>query len=462
VIWKHSSGSSRLLLAAALVSLGGMTAVVTGTSSAAAQGNDDWATFGHDPMHSGVSPDTTITAGNAQNLTTVWSTQIGASPSPILASPAVVYNATLGVTLVYEITSAGLVEALDATTGTVEWQTQLPYGVIGGKLGNGDEASPAVYGNTVYLGTTGALEALDATTGAIECSFPVPIETGNQAIINASPVVGNVDGKGPTVFFGNVALHKNPNIGHFWAVTGVGNTAGACQLKWKLANFNHGSWDEPGLAQLSDGTWVVVFGSANPDDSVYAVNAQTGAELWRFQTAYTGTPYHQRDEDVGGGPTFGAPGVNGFADGVVYIIGKDGIEYALDFATGQEIWSLDLNAYLGTSFYDSDADAALVGNTIYESFNGRVLALNATTGAVVWVKQLHANGIWASPTVAGPTGEQVLFVGTTGGQECVLRLSDGKVLFRSSIADKIYSSTSLSDGMAFFGAVNGSVYALGF
>lgn len=458
---KRSSGSLRLLSAASLVSLGGLTAVVAGTSSAAAQSNDDWATFGHDRLHSGVSPDTTITAGNAQNLFTVWSTQIGASPSPILASPAVVYNATLGKTLVYEVTSAGLVGALDATTGAVVWQTQLPYGVIGGKLGQGDEASPAVYGNTVYLGTTGALEALDATTGAIECSFPVPIETGNQAIINASPVVGNVDGTGPTVFFGNVALYKNPNIGHFWAVTGVGNTAGACQLKWRLANFNLGSWDEPGLAQRSDGTWVVVFGSANPDDSVYAVNAQTGAELWRFKTAYTGTLYHQRDEDVGAGPTFGAPGVNGFPDGVVYIIGKDGIEYALDLATGQEIWSFDMNAYLGTSFYDSVAEAALVGNTIYESFSGRVVALDATTGAVVWMKQLNSNGIWASPGLAGPAGEQVLFVGTTGGQECVLRLSDGKLLFRKSIGGKIYSSTSLSDGMAFFGGVDGSVYALG-
>jgi outer membrane protein assembly factor BamB len=417
--------------------------------------------FGHDPTHSGVSPETTITAGNAHNLSRVWSTQIGASPSPILASPAVVYNPTLGKTLIYEITSAGLAATLDATTGAVEWQTQLPNGVIGAKPGQADVSSPAVYGTTVYFGTTGALEALNATTGAIECSFPVPIEAGNQAIIDSAPVVGKVDGTGPTVFFGNVARYKNPNIGNFWAVTGVGNTAGACQLKWKLKDFNKGTWDEPGLAQRSDGKWVVVFGSANRDDGVYAVNARTGAELWRFQTAYTGTPFYQRDEDVGAGPTFSAPGANGFTDGVVYIIGKDGIEYALDLATGQEIWSLDMNAYLGTNFHDSVAEAALVGDTVYESFSGRVLALDATTGAVVWMAQLHSSGIWASPTVTGPGGDQVLFVGTVSGRECVLRLSDGKLLFRTSAGYKIYSSTSLSDGMAFFGGVDGSVYAFG-
>lgn len=456
-MWKRSVSSLSLPLVVCV----GLILGIAGASSAAAQSSDDWTTFGHDPSHSGVSPDTTLTATNAQNLSTVWSTQIGTTPSPILASPAVVYNATLGKTLVYEVTAAGLVDALDATTGSLVWQTQLPYGVASGKLGQADVSSPAVSGNTVYFGTTGALEALNATTGAIECSFPVPIPAGNQAIINASPVVGQVDATGPTVFFGNVALHHEPNIGGFWAVTGVGNTAGGCQLKWQLAGFNKGSWDEPGLARGLDGTWVVVFGSANPDDSVYAVNATTGAELWHFKTAFTGTAFHQRDEDVGGGPTFSAPGVNGFADGVVYIIGKDGVEYALDMTTGQDIWSLDLNASLGTTFYDSVADAALVGDTIYESFSWHVLAINATTGAIVWDKALNANGIWASPTVAGPAGAQVLLVGTTGGQECVLRLSDGKVLSRSHDGYKIYSSTSVSDGMAFFGGVDGKVYALG-
>ena len=74
-----------------------------------------------------------------------------------------------------------------------------------------------------------------------------------------------------------------------------------------------------------------MFGTSNPDNAVYALNAASGARLWRFQTVQTGD-----DEDVGAGPTISAPGINGFTDGVVYIDGKDGVEYALDLLTGAE------------------------------------------------------------------------------------------------------------------------------
>ena len=58
----------------------------------------------------------------------------------------------------------------------------------------------------------------------------------------------------------------------------------------------------------------------------------TGKLVWRFQTL-AGT-----DLDVGAGITTSAPGVNGFADGVAYVDGKDGILYAIDLTTGLQIW----------------------------------------------------------------------------------------------------------------------------
>jgi len=67
-----------------------------------------------------------------------------------------------------------------------------------------------------------------------------------------------------------------------------------------------GVWDEPALAQNRGGTWEVVFGTSNPDQSVYALNAVNGLRLWRFRTLNNGP-----DEDVGAGPTIGLPGSNG-------------------------------------------------------------------------------------------------------------------------------------------------------
>jgi len=76
------------------------------------------------------------------------------------------------------------------------------------------------------------------------------------------------------VFFGDVGAGSPKgteldNGGYLWAVTGVGNTAGSCKLKWDYNNWPlkgksgtmTGVWDPLALAQESDGTWAVVFGT---------------------------------------------------------------------------------------------------------------------------------------------------------------------------------------------------------
>src|SRR5262249_6649162 len=140
--------------------------------------------------------------------------------------------------------------------------------------------------------------------------------------------VKNVDGTGPTVFIGDAGTAgagESENGGHFWAITGVGNTARGCRAKWMYDNWpkkgatgtQTGVWDEPALVHNSRGSWEVVFGTSNPDQSVYALNAVNGSRLWRYHTQRNGP-----DEDVGAGPTIGLPGANGFRHGVVYIDGK--------------------------------------------------------------------------------------------------------------------------------------------
>ena len=58
-------------------------------------------------------------------------------------------------------------------------------------------------------------------------------------------------------------------------------------------------------------------GSKDRDDAVYALNANTGARVWRYQTSTA------KLADVGAPPTISPRGRNGFADGVVYVTGKD-------------------------------------------------------------------------------------------------------------------------------------------
>jgi outer membrane protein assembly factor BamB len=424
-----------------------------GAASRAVAASDYWPMFGHDPLHSGVSSDTAIGASTAPGLAKRWSQPLGtASDQP---SPAVAYNAALKETIVYYVTYTGVVSAFNASTGTLVWRRSVTPDVF---------SSPAVYGNTVYFGNNdGNLEALDAATGAVQCTFTVPVmpPAKKPGRIFSSPVVGSVDGTGPTVFFGDAGVSsptEAQNAGHMWAITGVGNTAGNCKERWAYDNWANkgtngtmtGVWDEPALAQDSSGTWAVVFGTSNPDGAVYALNAVTGARLWRFQTVQTGT-----DQDVGAGPTISAPGGNGFADGVVYIDGKDGVEYALNLLTGTQIWSYTLGA--GSTNSLAVSEAALSGNTLVVGFAGSVFAFNATTGAVIW----HAKPggtIQASPAVSGGPGNQVLFVGDLTDHEYGYSLASGAQIFSAATTGEIQDSSAVAVGTLYF-ASGGTLYA---
>jgi outer membrane protein assembly factor BamB len=450
----------RRWLLAAMAAAIGAAAIPGGTRAAAPP--DDWAMFHHDGVHSGVSPDTAISSSSAPGLTQKWTQLVGGGSKghpPVYASPAVVYNATLQKTILYEVSVLGLAHAFDAATGATVWTRSL-------FAQGGAAASPAVDGNTVYFaGSNGTLYALDATTGDVQCTFTLPIVAPETVPgrIQASPVVGHIDGSGPIVFFGDEGESEDMNGGHEWAVTGVGNTAGDCQQKWVFDGFVNrgphgdraGSWSEPGLAQDATGRWLLVFGSSNPDNSVYALDAADGTQVWRFATFQDGG-----DQDVGTGPTISAPGVNGFADGVVYINGKDKVEVALDLLTGAQIWSFNMATDAGIR-RNSVSVASLVGKHVYVAYATYVYAFNAITGVKAWRSAATAGVIEASVAVSGPNGKRVLFIGDLSGGEYGYRLSDGALLFSMNVGHPIHASAAISDHTLFFASDGGAVFALG-
>ena len=71
---------------------------------------------------------------------------------------------------------------------------------------------------------------------------------------------------------------------------------------------------------VADGAAYVSANTAG----VYALNAETGAQLWR-------------SPKEGSLPVMAAPAV---VDGVVYVNAEDGNLYALDSATGELLWEV--------------------------------------------------------------------------------------------------------------------------
>ncbi|MEO8289186.1 MAG: PQQ-binding-like beta-propeller repeat protein [Chloroflexota bacterium] len=139
---------------------------------------------------------------------------------------------------------------------------------------------------------------------------------------------------------------------------------------------------------------TVYIGSA--DDYLFALDARTGTEKWKFRTA---------------GASVNSPSVAG---GVVYFSGGDGALHALDSERGTEIWSFSLPALpVGNPFWSSSwfSNPVIVGDIVYVgNQRNEFFALDAQTGLVKWRKPVEASVEYA-PAVA----DGMVYFGTAHG-----------------------------------------------
>jgi eukaryotic-like serine/threonine-protein kinase len=405
---------------AAAVALG-----TSGTGLASATSGADWSQFRFNSAHTGVTSETAINSGNAGKLTTLWTVAL---PGRDFASPAVVADSA-GMDLVYVGDLSGTFFAYNAFTGKQVWSANLrTEGIYG---------SPAVFGGTVYVDTEGgSLYALNAATGATECSKAL----GGGSLDTSPDVTQAPDGSGALVLLGGLSHEE-------WAVYGAGNSHGQCTVDWAFdADSFPGTWSSPAYGVDEQGRRAVLFGSKDPDDSVYSIDVSTGHLIWKHQTSTL------TELDVGGAPTISAPGRNGFADGAVYIEGKDGMVYALDLTTGALRWS-----FKAADHGLSASSGALAGGTLVIGSADGVYALNATTGAMLW-HQLSGTVV-ASPAVTGSPGHQVAFVGSTGSLYGFSVATGYKLWTSPGTADGYYASAAVSHGRLYDVDMSGQLTA---
>lgn len=394
----------------------------------------DWPMFRASPTHTGVSPETAISTTTASSLTQTWTATLGTTSD---TSPAVVRSATLGKALVYAGANNHF-SAYPAGGGAAVWRYTLPAGVV--------ETSPAVFDGVVYIGSTaGTLFALNAATGALMCSY----HAGGPIL--ASPVaVEAPNGSGPIVYDGTIP--GNGAGGAEFAMTGPGNSAGNCTQAWTFSNFAvspGGTWSSPAFGTDARGVPLVVFGSKDRDDAVYALNARTGALVWRYRTSTASLA------DVGAAPVISTPGQNGVASGVVYVTGKDKTVYALNLNTGGLIWKYALLGGGNPTGSSGDvAGAALLGSRLYVPSDKGMYALNAITGTLIW-HVLTTSTFYASPAVTGPAGRMVLADVDNAGHLWVLNAATGGTLLRQKPAWGFWASPTVSQGHLYLAGLDG-------
>jgi outer membrane protein assembly factor BamB len=259
---------------------------------------------------------------------------------------------------------------------------------------------------------------------------------------------------------------------------GVLSTAHAADWpRWRGSNFdgksaesvNKSSWGTEGPKELWRGKvgigWssmtvvggrVFTMGNTSGTDAVVALDAKTGAEIWRHT-------YPCDEKDPNGYPgTRCTPTVDGDR---VYTVSRHGDFFCLNAATGKVIWSKNFEkdfkgstptwGYAGSPLVEGKLVIVEVG-----SGDGAVMAFDKLTGEVAW-KSGGGGAGYASPVPYTLEGERaVLIFGPEGLSS--LRIADGKKLWDFAwktsydvnastpvvLGDKVFISSGYNTGCA--------------
>jgi outer membrane protein assembly factor BamB len=464
-----------VVLLAACSSSGDDDATPTTARPEAAPAVLEWPTAGADLANSRAALESEITEATVADLTELWRLPLpdagGLSTVPIVVGG-----------IAYVATASGQVHAVDVETGEPVWASEAtdfnigPFGVavdddhvysLDGGTGvlaldresgeevwstdvtatdsTGIDIQPIVVDGLVLVssvpvslhgiyagGDRGTVYALDADTGDVVWTFDtVPEDLWGNPEVNSGggawyPPAVDLDrgvvyvGVANPAPFPGTPEHPNGTSrpgDNLYTDSVVALDLHTGELRWYHQVTPHDIFDRDQIHTLiADDGGVVV--SAGKSGVIVGVDADDGKPMWRTEVGL-----HQNDDlESLDGPTEVAPGTYGgiltppaYADGVVYTAVINAPTTVLP----------DEPAYFG-------ADVA--------TGNGELVAVNSTTGDVVWSTELAGNPLGGA-TVVGDLIVTVLFDGTL----VALRLDDGSIVAQHDVG----------------GSVNGWLAALG-
>jgi outer membrane protein assembly factor BamB len=410
-------------------------AALYGAPPATADSGPQWSQFLASPAHDSYVADPAIGTKNARKLGVMFMANLFSAD---LGSPVVAYNATLQKEIVYVGDERGDLYALDAVTGQIYWSINLGFGVA-------LRDTPAVDPNgDVWVGTTftSRLYKLSGATGKVLCTIASP----DQKPLWGSPMIVAPQGGSTAVYWDSVDNGgKNP-IGPVVA----SNVTSCAQIFEKPVAS--GAWTTPAYALNGAGEPLVLVGTADPASTEYAFDALTGKLVWTHKmTTYL-------NDDIGAAATVSAPGLNGFKDGVAYVVVEGGLLDALDLVTGKPLWTHETypNNYNGKQYVISTP--ALDGNRLAYGYYGGFATLDATTGNAIWT-YTSPTGVDSSPAIIGPKGTEVVAFGDLAGVVRVFSLYGGSQLYGYQTGGYITASPAEYDGVFYITSSDGFLYA---
>jgi outer membrane protein assembly factor BamB/PKD repeat protein len=187
------------------------------------------------------------------------------------------------------------------------------------------------------------------------------------------------------------------------------------------------------------------------DGWVYAINADTGAKIWEYQTGAT----------IESSPVV-ALDLNTESEYTVYIGSDDDFVYALDYKTGAKKWEFQTRGDVVSS-----PAVAQVGPDTFVfvgSNDNNIYALNAKTGAKKWAFPTRG-GVMSSPAVAQVGQDTYVFFGSNDGFVYALDADTRNTMWPqpfdtgSSVSASPAVAQVGSDTLVFIGS-GGNLYAI--
>ncbi len=242
--------------------------------------------------------------------------------------------------------------------------------------------------------------------------------------------------------------------------------------KWRLPILNGA---EPSATLIKDRLFI-----GASDGQFYSIQADTGKVVWTFPTKIE---------------TLSEPLLH---DGVLYILTGNNSLFALDAATGKQLWLYTRQDTSSLSIRGGSKPAIRNG-TLYVGFSdGSIVALLAQNGALKWEKQLSRNkkfrDLDSDPLLEGDfmyvagyddriyclraaTGETVwtspyggygsillagdrLYVASSNNEFLALQKETGQKVWSYPLKDGIATSATLYKGLIVFGESQGALQIL--
>jgi outer membrane protein assembly factor BamB len=187
---------------------------------------------------------------------------------------------------------------------------------------------------------------------------------------------------------------------------------------------------------LHDGVLYILTGN----NSLFALDAATGKQLWLYTRQDTSSL------SIRGGSK---PAIR---NGTLYVGFSDGSIVALLAQNGAMKWEKQLSR--NKKFRDLDSDPLLEGDFMYVAgYDDRIYCLRAATGETVWTSPY---GGYGSILLAGDR----LYVASTNNEFLALQKETGQKVWSYPLKDGIATSATLYKGLIAFGESQGALQIL--